>query len=181
MNVPTSSERPVKQFFGKYRGTVVQNVDPEFRGRIICEVTDVLGPVPSSWCEACVPLAGATGAPMGSYFVPPIGAGVWVEFEGGDPNKPVWTGCRFSPGDPPTLALAGLPVSPSIVLQTSLQNALIISDVPGPTGGIMLKSTTGATLIVNDTGIYLQNGKGAMMTMVGTAIDFNGGALTVLK
>ena len=45
----------------------------------------------------------------------------------------------------------------------------------------MLKSTTGATLIVNDTGIYIQNGKGAMMTMVGPAIDFNGGALTILK
>jgi hypothetical protein len=58
---------------------------------------------------------------------------------------------------------------------------VIISDLPGPTGGIMLKSTTGAMLIVNDTGIYLSNGKGATMTMIGPAIDFNGGALTVLK
>jgi hypothetical protein len=182
MNQPaTKVQSPVKVFHGKYRGTVVQNVDPELRGRIICEVPDVLGLVPSSWCEACVPLAGPTGAPMGAYFVPPMGAGVWVEFEQGDPNKPIWTGCRFATSDPPTLALAGVPVSPSIVLQTSLQNALIISDLPGPTGGIMLKSTTGATLIVNDTGIYLQNGKGAMMSMVGTAIDFNGGALTILK
>jgi len=182
MNQPTTKvQSPVKVFHGKYRGTVIQNIDPELRGRIMCEVPDVLGLVPSSWCEACVPLAGPTGAPMGAYFVPPIGAGVWVEFEQGDPNKPVWTGCRFAPADPPTLALAGLPVSPSIVLQTALQNALIISDLPGPTGGIMLKSTTGATLIVNDTGIYIQNGKGAMISMVGPAIDFNGGALTILK
>ena len=175
------SPNPVKRYFGKYRGTVTINIDPELRGRIICEVPDVLGPVPSSWCEACVPLAGPTGPPMGAYFVPPIGAGVWVEFEQGDPNKPIWTGCRFAPSNPPTLALAGLPTSPSIVFQTMLQNLIAISDLPGPTGGIMLKSTSGAMLIVNDTGIYLSNGKGATMTMIGTAIDFNVGALTILS
>lgn len=149
------------KFWGKYRGTVVQNIDPELRGRIMCMVPDVLGPVPSSWCEACAPLAGPTGAPMGVYMVPPIGAGVWVEFEQGNPGKPIWTGCRFATGDAPTLAFAGLPISPSIVMQTAGQNTVAISDLPGPTGGIMLKSTTGATLIVNDTGIYIQNGKGA--------------------
>jgi len=58
----------------------------------------------------------------------------------------------------PALALAGVR-DPNIVLQTTLQNTIVISDLPGPTGGIMLKSTTGATLIVNDTGIYIQNGK----------------------
>ena len=156
------------------------NIDPELRGRIMCEVPDVLSLSPSSWCEACVPLAGPTGPPMGTYFVPPIGAGVWVEFEQGDPNKPIWSGCRFAPSNCPTLALAGLPVSPSIVLQTELQNTIAISDLPGPLGGIILKSATGATLIVNDTGIYIQNGKGATMTMLGPAIDFNAGALTVL-
>ena len=169
------------KFYGKYRGTVLNNIDPEFRGRLLCAVPDVLGPgVPSSWCEACAPLAGPTGAPMGAYFVPPIGAGVWVEFEQGDPGYPIWSGCRFGIGDIPTLAMAGLPVSPSIVLQTAGQNMIAISDLPGPTGGIMLKSTTGATLIVNDTGIYIQNGKGAMLTMLGPTIDMNAGALTVI-
>jgi len=40
----------------------------------------------------------------------------------------------------PALALAGNPVSPSIVLQTALQNTIVISDLPGPTGGIMLRA-----------------------------------------
>src|SRR5207344_1836532 len=54
MNQPvTKKTSPVKLFHGKYRGTVVQNIDPELRGRIMCEVPDVLGLVPSSWCEAC--------------------------------------------------------------------------------------------------------------------------------
>ena len=79
----------------------------------------------------------------------------------------------------PALALAGNPASPSIVLQSGLQNSIVISDLPGPTGGIMLKSTTGATLIVNDTGIYIQNGKGASIIMAGPTVTVNQGALVV--
>ena len=67
----------------------------------------------------------------------------------------------------------------AITFQTPLQNGMTVSDLPGPTGGIMLKSATGATLIVNDTGIYIQNGKGAMITLVGPAVTINNGALTV--
>ena len=66
------------------------------------------------------------------------------------------------------------------MFQTTLQNALVISDLPGPTGGIMLKSTTGATIIVNDTGIYIQNGKGASIIMTGPTVTINNGALVVV-
>src|SRR6476661_3350293 len=104
-----STSKPNKKYIGKYRGTVLLNVDPEQRGRLQLTIPDVLGPIPSSWAEPCVPLAGPTGPPMGVYMVPPIGAGVWVEFENGDPNYPVWVGCRWGlPSDVPPLALAGL-------------------------------------------------------------------------
>ena len=133
------------KFYGKYRGTVTVNVDPEQRGRIMAMVPDVLGLIPSSWAMPCFPIAGKQ---QGTYFIPQIGAGVWVEFENGDPSYPIWTGCFWgSAAEVPALALAGNPASPNIVLQTSLQNAVVISDLPGPTGGIMLKSTTGATII----------------------------------
>jgi hypothetical protein len=171
-----------KRFYGKYRGTVVQNVDPELRARILCMVPDVLGPAPSSWCEACAPLAGVTGLPMGVYLVPPLGAGVWVEFEQGDPGRPIWTGCRFGTGDVPPMALLGTPASPNIMLQTTAQNGLMISDLPPTplTGGIMLRSTSGAMIVVNDSGVFIQNGKGAMITMIGKVVDINSGALTVI-
>jgi hypothetical protein len=170
-----------RTYYGKYRGTVLQNVDPEFRGRIMCMVPDVLGVLPSNWCEACPPLAGPTGPPMGVYMVPPIGAGVWVEFEQGDPGKPIWSGCRFGVGDTPPLALAGNPADPNICIQSLLQHMVMLSDMPPTpvTGGIILKSTTGAMVVVNDSGIYLSNGKGAIITMVGPTIDFNVGALTI--
>jgi uncharacterized protein involved in type VI secretion and phage assembly len=166
------------KFYGKYRGTVTINIDPEQRGRIMAMVPDVLGLIPSSWAMPCFPIAGKQ---QGTYFIPQIGAGVWVEFENGDPSYPIWTGCFWGAvAEVPALALAGNPASPNIVLQTSLQNAVVISDLPGPTGGIMLKSTTGASIIVNDTGIYIQNGKGASIVMTGPTVTINNGALVVV-
>jgi uncharacterized protein involved in type VI secretion and phage assembly len=175
-----SDANSTKKFFGKYRGTVLNNVDPETRGRLMLNIPDVLGVVPSTWAEPCTPLAGPTGPPMGVYMVPPIGAGVWVEFEHGDPNYPIWVGCRWgAPSDIPPLSHAGLPVSPNIVMQTAGQNSFVVSDLPGPTGGLMLKSATGASIIVNDTGIYIQNGKGASLIMTGPTVTINNGALVV--
>jgi hypothetical protein len=167
-----------KRFYGKYRGTVINNVDPMFQGRIMAMVPDVSSVVPTSWAMPCLPVAGIQ---MGMYAVPPIGAGVWMEFEHGNPDKPIWTGCFWgSPAEVPALALAGNPASPSILLQTTLQNTLSISDMPGPTGGILLKSTTGAMIMVNDIGITISNGKGAIITMLGPAVDINAGALTIV-
>ena len=166
------------RYYGKYRGTVVNNIDPMQMGRLTVQVPDVKGLIPSTWAMPCFPISGKQ---MGAYMIPQVGAGVWVEFEQGDPDYPIWTGCWYgSVAEVPALALAGIPVSPNIVLQTGAQNAIVISDVPGPTGGIMLKSTTGATLIVNDTGIYIQNGKGAMITLVGPTVTINNGALVVV-
>lgn len=178
------TQSPNRQFFGKYRATVLQNIDPEQRGRLQLNIPDVLGAIPSTWAEASVPLAGPSGPPMGVYMVPPIGAGVWVEFEHGDPNLPVWTGCRWgAQSDIPPFARAGIPASPNIVLQTLGQHTLMISDAPPSpaTGGIVLKSATGAMLVINDSGIYIQNGKGASITLLGPTIDFNSGALTILQ
>lgn len=175
-----TQEASTRYFWGKYRGTVLNNIDPEMRGRLQITVPDVLNLVPTTWAEPCTPLAGPTGPGMGVYMVPPIGAAVWVEFERGDPNYPIWVGCRWgSPSDVPPLAHAGLPVSPNIVIQTLGQNCLVISDLPGPTGGLMLKSATGASIIVNDTGIYIQNGRGASLIMAGPTVTVNNGALVV--
>ena len=170
-------------FYGKYRGTVINNVDPEMRGRLMLSVPDVLGLIPSSWAEPCVPLAGPTGPPMGVYLVPPIGAGVWVEFEHGDPSYPIWAGCRWgAQSDIPTMAKAGNPADPNIVIQSLLQHMIMVSDMPPTpaTGGIILKSTTGAMIVVNDSGIYISNGKGASIMMVGNAVTINNGALVVM-
>lgn len=165
-------------YFGKYRGVVLNNIDPMQQGRLQVQVPDVAGLIPASWAMPCVPMAGIQN---GMVALPIIGSGVWVEFEQGNPDYPIWVGCFWgSTAEIPALSLATPPGTPAITFQTPLQNGLTISDMPGPTGGIMLKSTTGAALIVNDTGIYIQNGKGAAITLVGPTVTINNGALTVI-
>lgn len=165
-----------KKYYGKYRGTVVNNIDPLQLGRLLVIVPDV-SVIPGTWAMPCFPIAGKQ---MGVYMIPQIGSGVWVEFEQGDPDYPIWTGCFWGlVAEVPVLALAGIPANPNIAIQSTAQNSIIVSDLPGPTGGIMLKSTTGATLIVNDTGIYIQNGKGASIMMIGPAITITGTPVTV--
>jgi uncharacterized protein involved in type VI secretion and phage assembly len=167
----------IKKFYGKYRGTVVNNIDPLQIGRIQVTVPDVSNLIPSSWAMPCVPIAGKQ---MGTFVVPQVGAGVWIEFEQGDPDYPVWVGGYWGiAAEVPALALAGIPGNPNIVLQTTGQNTIVVSDLPGPTGGIMLKSMTGASIIVNDTGIYIQNGKGASIIMTGPATTINNGAMVI--
>lgn len=167
-----------EKYYGKYRGVVINNVDPLMEGRLMVQVPDVAGLVPITWAMPCVPLAGIQN---GMVAIPINGSGVWVEFEHGDPQYPIWVGCFWgSAAEIPALARLTPPPVPAITFQTPFQNGITISDLPGPTGGIMLKSATGATLIVNDTGIYIQNGKGAMITMVGPAVTINSGALTVI-
>ncbi len=166
------------KYYGVYRGTVVNNIDPLQIGRIMALVPDVNGITPTTWAMPCVPIAGKQ---MGVFIVPQIGSGVWLQFEAGDPDHPIWIGGWWgNVAEVPALALAGVPGDPNIVIQSMLQNAIVVSDLPGPTGGIMLKSTTGATIIVNDTGIYIQNGKGASLVMVGPSVTINNGALVVI-
>jgi hypothetical protein len=181
------------RYYGKYRGTVINNVDPEGRGRLMALVPDVLGLTPSTWAMPCVPFAGIQS---GAFVVPPVQSGVWIEFEQGDPDYPIWTGGFWGlvaevPGSPvsPTPAAPPVPPGQNIVIQSTGQNRLLISDaapsVPAPggvpgVGGITLRSTTGATIVVNDAGIFIDNGKGASIKLVANVIDLNNGALTVL-
>jgi uncharacterized protein involved in type VI secretion and phage assembly len=167
-----------EKFYGKYRGLVLNNIDPMQMNRLQVQVPDVAGLIPITWAMPCVPLAGLQN---GMVALPIIGSGVWIEFEQGDPDYPIWVGCFWgSAAEVPVLAHATPPGLSAITLQTPLQNGLTISDLPGPTGGIMLKSATGATLIVNDTGIYIQNGKGASIMMTGPTVNVNAGALTIV-
>jgi uncharacterized protein involved in type VI secretion and phage assembly len=166
----------VTKYFGKYRGTVVNNLDPMQIGRLMVTVPDVTLP-PSTWAMPCFPVAGVQA---GAWMIPNPGTGVWVEFEQGEADHPIWIGCWYgSAAEVPALVRAAPPVTPPIVLQTQGQTTLMLSDVPGPTGGILLKTTTGALISINDAGITLSNGKGAVIAMVGPTVTVNAGALAV--
>lgn len=166
-----------RRFYGKFRGMVVNNVDVQRLGRIQVSVPEV-GPLPlMSWAMPCLPVGGLQ---MGIFTVPLVGAGVWVEFEQGDPDYPIWTGCYFAAHEVPNRVKEVPPAIPAITLQTVLQNSLQISDLPGPTGGIQIKHGLGAMISITDLGITLTNGRGATITMIGNIVDINNGALTVM-
>ncbi|QDT90458.1 phage baseplate assembly protein V [Gimesia algae] len=168
----------IRTYLGKYRGTVINNVDPLNKGRLMVQVPDVLGTDISTWALPCLPLAGPNN---GFYALPIMGSGVWVEFEQGDPDYPIWVGCFWgSAAEVPALAKSIPPLVPGITLQTPLGNGISISDVPGPTGGITLSTATGARIMINDLGIFIENGRGATLKMVGNMVDINDQALTVL-
>ena len=169
-----------QKFHGLFRATVVNNVDPMQLGRLQVMVPDVSGLALSSWANPCFP----TGGPgMGFFSVPMISAGVYVSFEQGDPDYPVWLGTFLgSVAEKPLLANSAPPPTPAITLQTPLKNGIVISDALGPmgVGGITLQSASGATIAVNDTGIMILNGKGAQISLLGNTVDINLGALTVI-
>jgi hypothetical protein len=165
---------PDKKYFGKYRGLVTNNIDPMQIGRIQVIVPDV-GLTPTTWAMPCVPLAGKA---TGMYVIPQIASSVWVEFEHGDADYPIWVGGFWNTlAEVPAMALLAPPPTPPIIINTLAQNTIAISDVPLPplvAGGILLKSGLSAIMIGPD-GVKIIAPK---IEINGITI-INNGALTV--
>lgn len=86
-------------YYGKYRAKVVDVNDPEKRGRIRVMCPKVLGEAKSAWCEPCIPVAYDLG---GDFAIPKLNEFVWVEFEEGNSNKPLYTGGLWSTNKSPS-------------------------------------------------------------------------------
>jgi uncharacterized protein involved in type VI secretion and phage assembly len=162
----------MKQFFGKYRGKVENNIDPMKQGRIQVSVPAVLGDGRLSWAMPCAPYAGG-GA--GFFAVPPVGANVWVEFEGGDTDYPILSGCFWGTGE--ALTLSGI-ADEKKVLKTSTA-AITLDDTPGA-GGVKIETLTGMKIEISAAGIEISNGQGASIKLEGPQVSINGNALEVM-
>ncbi len=161
--------------YGKHRGTVVSTLDPMLTGRLQVSVP-ALG-LDSAWALPCFAF---TGDQAGAWMLPSAGAGVWVEFEQGEIDQPIWSGCWYpSAAEVPPLVREASAATQPIVLQTGGQTTVMLSDAPGPTGGILLQTPTGARIAIADDGITLSNAKGATITLVGPTVTLNDGALVV--
>jgi uncharacterized protein involved in type VI secretion and phage assembly len=160
--------------YGKHRGVVTDNVDPLALGRLRVDVPSLAGAV-LNWAMPCVPIAAPNA---GMIAIPPINALVWIEFEEGDPNLPIWVGGYWDTGTPPA-ALAA-PDTPAIIFQSPDGTRITVSDdATGGQGGITLCTASGAQLIVGADGIHISNGRGASLRIVGPTLTINEGALEV--
>lgn len=93
------AEQLRKRVFGKYRATVADNEDPENLGRIRANVPAVFGEEISPWAMPCLPFAGDQ---HGLALIPEVDDGVWIEFEGGDLSRPIWSGCWWARSQRPS-------------------------------------------------------------------------------
>lgn len=152
----------MKKFHGKYRGTVADNADPMKLGRLQLLVPAVLGSVKTAWAMPCVPYAGNK---VGLFALPPRDANVWVEFEGGNIEHPIWTGCFWSENEIPDGA-----GSPDVkVLRTA--GAELRIDDKKDAGSITLRLDKPA---VSVPVTVVANGKGIEMTVQGAKIRVTG-------
>jgi uncharacterized protein involved in type VI secretion and phage assembly len=113
--------RETARHYGKYRGTVTDNQDPRRQGRLKAKVPEILGDVDCGWALPCTPY----GADQtGLYTVPPVGAGVWLEFEAGDVSRPIWVGCWWSSSKLPTDE-GGADATPDLKILRSEQGLML--------------------------------------------------------
>jgi hypothetical protein len=119
-------ERRMDRFYGKYRGTVAVNVDPLGQGRLKAFVPEVLGEIMSGFAFPAAPYAGTAA---GFFAVPPIGAGVWIEFEAGDTSRPIWTGAWWGSGEAPPDETGTPPQQTNKILRTEFGLLISLDDL----------------------------------------------------
>ncbi|MFO1272436.1 MAG: phage baseplate assembly protein V [Rubrivivax sp.] len=148
--------------FGKFRGVVTDNQDPQKRGRVKASVPSVLGDQASDWALPCFPFGGAQG--YGWFAVPTVGAQVWVEFEEGDLHRPLWTGTFHQQGsDVP--AAASLQDPTTYLLRTPNGSALELVDKSGDEQ-LALRHPKGAEIVIDKNGtLTLKDAQGATLVL----------------
>lgn len=156
-------EKLRSRFYGKYRGLVVDADDPEKLGRITAQVPEILGEQTSPWALPAVPFAGPG---HGFVFLPEQGDGVWIEFEAGDPSRPIWTGCWWGRDELPD---PGAPKVRAIV--TTLGHQLVMDD---DAQEILLHHASGPEMKMTGSEIKLSIGQ-AELSMTGSDITLKVG------
>jgi uncharacterized protein involved in type VI secretion and phage assembly len=151
--------------YGKYRG-VVTDVDAT-TCRIKAKVPDVLGATESGWCMPCVPYAGDQ---VGFVFLPETGSGVWIEFEGGEVSRPIWTGCFWFAGQIPGGAGAAVKV-----IATKAPHKIVLDDEKG---SITITDPSRNTVTLDSSGITISRA-GQQIQITDSSVSVDNGALEV--
>jgi uncharacterized protein involved in type VI secretion and phage assembly len=160
------------RFYGKYRGVVSVNHDDLSLGRIKAHVPDVYGDDESGWAMPCAPFGGKT---LGFFALPAVGAGVWIEFEHGDPDRPIWSGCWWTNAAELPAELSKTPEQ-KVLIKTHGGHMVLIDD--GTNGGITLQTAGGQKIVLSPEGIEITNGQ-AVLRLTGKKVSINDDAFEV--
>jgi uncharacterized protein involved in type VI secretion and phage assembly len=140
----TSPQWQTEHHYGKYRGTVTDNADPENLGRLKANVPEALHDVESGWALPAAPYAGNG---IGIFAVPPAGSGVWIEFEAGDLSRPIWSGCWWA-GDQLPKNETGTAATPPVKIIRTEKGLMVAFDDDAQT--ITVSDTDGSNLVTID-------------------------------
>ncbi|HEX7839011.1 MAG TPA: phage baseplate assembly protein V, partial [Kofleriaceae bacterium] len=165
------ARRAQDKYYGKYRGFVVCNKDPDQLGRLQLRIPSVLGAEVTDWALPCLPFGGTAG--LGWFVIPEQDAQVWVEFEEGELRRPIWTGTFWQKtGDPPQDAQKTPPTTR--LLQTPSGHILQLDDEDGKEQ-IRLHHAGGAELLIDENGtITITDPAGSQI-----AIDADQGRISI--
>lgn len=165
--MPPAPDTSGDVFFGKYRGEVTDDQDPRDQGRVRVRVPEVLGDEESGWALPCAPYAGDG---VGFFTVPQPGAKVWVEFEAGDPSRPIWSGCWWTEGQVPAGA------SPKQKVWKTQSGHTVTLDDDGES--IEITDAGGAKIVLTASGVEIAKG-GQKVTISSGSVSVNDGALEI--
>lgn len=166
--------------FGKYRATVFDIKDPEKRGRIKVKCPSALGDATSTWCEVCVPVA--IGNKNGDFYLPKEGETVWIEFEQGDVNKPIFVGNWWGDKELPTDELSGntrivsfndnvITFNQATKIESKDKSKLFMKDY------VEIESADGSIITITED-INIKAKSGEVVTLSGGRITINCGVYT---
>jgi hypothetical protein len=188
-------EQIERRFFGKYRGRVVDNEDPAGLGRLKVTVPSVFGPdLVTGWATPCAPYGGAAG--QGLFLIPEREAGVWIEFEEGDLEFPIWVGTYWTmPGDESEIPLVNAAdgteadgpqsVPTAKVFKTLQGHTVQFEDADDDTAGIVLiDGKNGHVVALNKDGVAVTDGFGNEIALTEDGIrltDLTGNELVMSK
>lgn len=163
-----------QRFFGKYRGEVTGTDDASNRARLRVKCPAVLGEQ-EMWAMPCAPYAGDD---IGFFALPPAGTAVWIEFEAGEINQPIWVGCFWKDGEIPS----GDAKEGVMFLKTPGGSIRIDNDQ----GTIEIEASGGAKITLDSNGITVEapevnlSANGAAAKLSASGFDAMSGALTVI-
>jgi uncharacterized protein involved in type VI secretion and phage assembly len=168
------------RFYGKYRALVKDNADPEKRGRLRLSVPSVLGPdVVSGWALPCTPYAGH--ADRGFFFIPEVDDGVWVEFESGQLEYPVWVGSFWAkPGGTTEVPAPGSDQQPptSKIIKTG-KHVIELADADGSEAIIITDTTNSNVITLDANGVVVEDANGNKITMESAGITIESSKIKI--
>lgn len=165
----------MREFFGKYRGQVVTNQDPLKLGRVRVKVPSVLGDQEENWAMPAVPYAGPN---VGFFMIPPQDAHVWVEFECGDPDYPIWTGCFWLDANEVPVTSSDQQERPQFKVIKTDVGIITMSDRDE---SVTIETAAGMKIFLDRDGIEIDNAHNGTIKFSGQGkkISINGNALEI--